>query len=43
MISKFVCEQRRYTQDNLRDIFECTAEKTVIIIKSLKNIVSKGS
>ncbi len=36
MISKFVCEQRRYTQDNLRDIFECTAEKTVIIIKKLK-------
>lgn len=36
MISKFVCEQKRYTQDKLRDIFECTAEKTVIIIKKLK-------
>lgn len=36
MISKFVREQKRYTRENLRDIFECTAEKTVIIIKKLK-------
>lgn len=36
MVSKFVREQKRYTQDNLRDIFECTAEKAVMIIKKLK-------
>jgi len=36
MISKFVCEQKRYTQENLRDIFECPAEKAVNIIKKLK-------
>ncbi|MFT8320479.1 MAG: LlaJI family restriction endonuclease [Bacillus sp. (in: firmicutes)] len=36
MISKFVREQKRYTQDNLRNIFDCTAEKTVAIIKKLK-------
>lgn len=36
MISKFVREQKRYTQGELRDIFECTAEKSVAIIKKLK-------
>ncbi|WP_346914163.1 LlaJI family restriction endonuclease [Clostridium sp.] len=36
MISKFVREQKRYTQENLRDIFECSAEKAVNIIKKLK-------
>ena len=36
MISKFVREQKRYTQGNLRDIFECPAEKAVNIIKKLK-------
>src|SRR5699024_3118276 len=36
MISKFVREQKRYSQDYLRDIFECSAEKVVIIIKKLK-------
>ena len=36
MISKFVREQKRYTQKNLRDIFECTGEKAVVIIKKLK-------
>lgn len=36
MISKFVREQKRYSQDHLRDIFECSAEKVVIIIKKLK-------
>ncbi len=36
MISKFVREQKRYTQENLRNIFDCTAEKTVAIIKKLK-------
>lgn len=36
MKSKFVREQKRYTQENLRNIFDCTAEKTVAIIKKLK-------
>ncbi|MEK4627362.1 MAG: LlaJI family restriction endonuclease [Solibacillus sp.] len=36
MKSKFVREQKRYTQENLRNIFDCTAEKTVTIIKKLK-------
>lgn len=36
MIAKFVREQKRYTQENLRNIFDCTAEKTVAIIKKLK-------
>lgn len=36
MISKLVREQKRYTQKNLRDIFECTGEKAVVIIKKLK-------
>lgn len=36
MISKFVREQKRYTQKNLIDIFECPAEKAVNIIKKLK-------
>ena len=36
MISKFVREQKRYTQENLRSIFDCTAEKTIAIIKKLK-------
>ncbi|GAA0778453.1 LlaJI family restriction endonuclease [Clostridium subterminale] len=36
MISKFVREQKRYTQKNLIDIFECPAEKAVNIIKKMK-------
>lgn len=36
MISKFVCEQKRYTQEELRDILGCTSEKIVNIIKKLK-------
>lgn len=36
MISKFVREQKRYTQQNLKEIFECSAEKTAFIIKRLK-------
>lgn len=36
MISKYVCEQKRYTQENLRGIFECSAEKALAIIKRLK-------
>ena len=36
MISMYVCEQKRYTQNQLRDIFKCTAEKVVFIIKRLK-------
>lgn len=36
MISKYVKEQKRYTQDELRKIFECTAEETVQIIRKLK-------
>lgn len=36
MISKFVREQKRYTQENLRNIFECSAEKIVSIIKKIK-------
>lgn len=36
MVSRFVREQKRYTQKNLRDIFDCTSEKAVVIIKKLK-------
>ena len=36
MISKFIKEQKRYTQDELRKIFECTPEKTVQILRKLK-------
>ena len=36
MISKFVREQKRYTQENLRDIFECPPVKAVNIVKKLK-------
>lgn len=36
MISKYVKEQKRYTQDELRKIFECSADETVQIIKKLK-------
>ena len=36
MISKYVKEQKRYTQDELRKIFECTADETVQIIRKLK-------
>ena len=35
MISKYVKEQKRYTQDELRKIFECTADETVQIIRKL--------
>ena len=38
MISKYVKEQKRYTQDELRKIFECTADETVQIIRKLKEI-----
>ena len=36
MKSRFVREQKRYTQENLRNIFDCTSEKTVAIIKKMK-------
>lgn len=36
MISKFVREQKRYTQNDLRDVLECSTEKVVTIIKKLK-------
>lgn len=36
MISKFVREQKRYNQTELQDIFQCSEEKTVDIIKCLK-------
>ncbi|GGL60261.1 LlaJI family restriction endonuclease [Sporolactobacillus putidus] len=36
MISKFVREQKRYTQSMLKSIFQCSEEKTVGIIKRLK-------
>jgi hypothetical protein len=36
MISKFVREQKRYTQTELKGIFQCSEEKTVGIIKLLK-------
>lgn len=36
MISKFVREQKRYTQTDLKGLFECSEEKTVNIIKRLK-------
>lgn len=36
MISKFLREQKRYTQRELCSIFECSEEKTVKIIKRLK-------
>ena len=36
MISKYVKEQKRYTQDELRKIFECNTDETVQIIRKLK-------
>lgn len=36
MISKFVREQKRYNQTELQAIFQCSEEKTVGIIKRLK-------
>lgn len=36
MISKFVREQKRYTQVELCDIFECSEEKAVRLIRKLK-------
>lgn len=36
MISKFVREQKRYTQNNLIDIFECSEEKVISIIRKMK-------
>ena len=36
MISVFLREQRRYTQDELVKLFCCTEEKTVHILKRLK-------
>lgn len=36
MISKFVREQRRYTQQELCDILECTESEAIIYIRKLK-------
>ena len=36
MVSKYVKEQKRYTQDELRTIFECNADDAVRIIRKLK-------
>jgi transcription initiation factor IIE alpha subunit len=36
MISKYVKEQKRYTQDELKIIFECNDDDTVRIIRKLK-------
>jgi hypothetical protein len=36
MISKFLREQKRYTQKDLCDLFECTEEKAIPIIRKLK-------
>lgn len=36
MISKYVKEQKRYTQDELRQIFECNTDETIQIIRKLK-------
>lgn len=36
MISKYVKEQKRYTQSELCDLFECNDEKAVPIIRKLK-------
>ncbi|WP_312355748.1 LlaJI family restriction endonuclease [Aminipila sp.] len=36
MISKFIREQRRYGQAELKGLFQCSEEKTVNIIKRLK-------
>ena len=36
MVSKFVREQKRYTQLDLSEIFECSSEETVKIVKALK-------
>ena len=36
MISKFLREQKRYTQKNLCDLFESTEERAITIIRKLK-------
>lgn len=36
MVSVFLCEQKRYAQDNLVKAFQCSEEKTVRILKRLK-------
>lgn len=36
MISKFLREQKRYTQKDLCDFFECTEERAIPIIRKLK-------
>ena len=36
MISKFLREQKRYTQKDLCEKFECSEEKVVSIIRKLK-------
>jgi len=36
MISKFLREQKRYTQKDLCNLFECTEERTIPIIRKLK-------
>lgn len=36
MVSKFLREQKRYTQKDLCDKFECSEEKCVQIIRKLK-------
>ena len=36
MISKYIREQQRYTQNELRSIFECNTDEIVQIIRKLK-------
>lgn len=36
MVSVFLCEQKRYTQNNLFELFQCTEEKGVDVLKKLK-------
>ena len=36
MISKFVREQRRYTQQELCEILECTESEAIIYVRKLK-------
>ena len=36
MISKYVKEQKRYTQDELKELFECGTDEVVLIIRKLK-------
>ena len=36
MISKYIREQQRYTQNELRSIFECNIDEVVYIVRKLK-------